>query len=126
MLGSESSPHVFMTPLCSETAEKEAAARRYEKLQAEGKTDQAIKDLARLEIIRKQREESKKKREAEEAAAAAAGCILYSAVCLFIHTRSLPNNQPRNDERGHACGRLLLLPIVCAPLRHTSRNAPMK
>ena len=83
MLGSES-PCVFIPPLCSETAEKEAAARRYEKLQAEGKTDQAIKDLARLEIIRKQREESKKKREAEEAAAAAAGCILYSVISFLF------------------------------------------
>ena len=84
----------------SETAEKEAAARRYEKLQAEGKTDQAIKDMARLEIIRKQREEAKKKREAEEAAAAAAGCAMLSVMCF---TRSfILLNQPRSDEPG-AC-----------------------
>ena len=54
-----------------ETADKEAAARRYEKLHAQGLTDQAQKDLARLELVKKQREQAKLKREQELAAAAA-------------------------------------------------------
>lgn len=39
---------------------------RERKLQAEGKTDQARSDLARLAIIRKQREEAARKREEEK------------------------------------------------------------
>lgn len=39
---------------------------RERKLQAEGKTDQARSDLARLAIIRKQREDAARKREEEK------------------------------------------------------------
>lgn len=39
---------------------------RERKLQAEGKTDQARSDLARLAIIRKQREEAARKRDEEK------------------------------------------------------------
>lgn len=46
-----------------ETLQKEQAKANYMKLQAEGKTDQARADLARLAIIRKQREEAKLKKE---------------------------------------------------------------
>ena len=49
-----------------EAIEKEQARLRYQKLQAEGKTDEARADLARLAIIRKQREESAKKKEEEK------------------------------------------------------------
>jgi len=45
-----------------EAIEKEQARQRYEKLHAEGKTDEARADLARLAIIRKQREEAAKKK----------------------------------------------------------------
>ncbi|KAF9434076.1 hypothetical protein BGZ76_008625 [Entomortierella beljakovae] len=48
-----------------EAAEKEAAKQRYWKLHLEGKTDQAKSDMARLAIIRKEREESAAKRLAE-------------------------------------------------------------
>ena len=48
-----------------EAIEKEQARQRYEKLHAEGKTDQARADLARLAIIKKQREEAAKKKEEE-------------------------------------------------------------
>lgn len=51
-----------------EQMEKEQAKERYWKLHAEGKTEQARSDLARLALVRKQREEAAKKR-AEEAAA---------------------------------------------------------
>lgn len=51
-----------------EAIEKEQARLRYQKLQAEGKTDEARADLARLAIIRKQREESAKKKEEEKQA----------------------------------------------------------
>ena len=45
-----------------EAIEKEQARQRYEKLHAEGKTDEARADLARLAIVRKQREEAAKKK----------------------------------------------------------------
>jgi predicted RNA-binding protein with RPS1 domain len=46
-----------------EEIEKQQAQQRYQKLHAEGKTEQAQRDLARLAIIRKQREEAAKKKE---------------------------------------------------------------
>ncbi|KAM4624073.1 pdgfa associated protein 1a [Polymixia lowei] len=59
-----------------EEIEKQKAKERYMKLHLEGKTEQARADLARLAIIKKQREEAAKKRdelrkekEAEEAKA---------------------------------------------------------
>jgi len=48
-----------------EEIEKQKAQAHYQKLHAEGKTDQARADLARLAIIRQQRDEAKKRREAE-------------------------------------------------------------
>ncbi|XP_076154444.1 pdgfa associated protein 1a [Alosa pseudoharengus] len=46
-----------------EEIEKQQAKERYMKLHLEGKTDQARADLARLAIIKKQREDAAKKRE---------------------------------------------------------------
>uniref|UniRef100_A0A3B3RDP1 Pdgfa associated protein 1a n=1 Tax=Paramormyrops kingsleyae TaxID=1676925 RepID=A0A3B3RDP1_9TELE len=46
-----------------EEIEKQRAKERYMKLHLEGKTEQARADLARLAIIKKQREEAAKKRE---------------------------------------------------------------
>ena len=57
--------HVFFT-LNREAIEKEQARQRYEKLHAEGKTDEARADLARLAIIKKQREEAAKKKDQEK------------------------------------------------------------
>ncbi|KAF9159981.1 heat- and acid-stable phosphoprotein [Actinomortierella ambigua] len=51
-----------------EAAEKEAAKAKYWKLHQEGKTDQAKADLARLAVIRKQREEAAAQRLAEQKA----------------------------------------------------------
>lgn len=48
-----------------EEIEKQRAQAHYQKLHAEGKTEQARADLARLAIIKQQREEAKKRREAE-------------------------------------------------------------
>jgi hypothetical protein len=57
-----------------EALEAAAAKERYWKLQEAGKTDQAKADLARLQVIRREREEKAKMRKAEmeEKAAAAA------------------------------------------------------
>ncbi|XP_053194347.1 pdgfa associated protein 1b isoform X1 [Scomber japonicus] len=62
-----------------EEIEKQKAKERYMKMHLAGKTDQAKADLARLAIVRKQREEAARKKEGEkkakdakEAAAAAA------------------------------------------------------
>ncbi|XP_051523594.1 28 kDa heat- and acid-stable phosphoprotein-like isoform X1 [Myxocyprinus asiaticus] len=46
-----------------EEIEKQKAKERYMKLHLEGKTDQARADLARLAIIKKQREDAAKKRD---------------------------------------------------------------
>lgn len=51
-----------------EILDKERAKERYMKLQEQGKTEQAQKDLERLALIRKQREEASKKREEERLA----------------------------------------------------------
>lgn len=47
---------------------RQEAQRRYEKLHREGKTEEARSDLARLAIVRKQREEAARKREEEKKA----------------------------------------------------------
>ncbi len=49
-----------------EELERQRAKAHYDKLHAAGKTDEARADLARLAIIRKQREEAAKKREDEK------------------------------------------------------------
>jgi hypothetical protein len=54
-----------------EEIEKQQAKANYQKMHIAGKTDEARADLARLAIIRKQREEAAKKRDAEK------GQILY-------------------------------------------------
>ncbi|XP_034830287.1 28 kDa heat- and acid-stable phosphoprotein-like isoform X2 [Maniola hyperantus] len=51
-----------------EEIERQRAAAAYQKAHAEGKTDQARADLARLAIIRQQREEAAKRRETEKTA----------------------------------------------------------
>ncbi|KAJ8545475.1 hypothetical protein K7X08_018058 [Anisodus acutangulus] len=51
-----------------EEIEKQQAHERYMRLQEQGKTEQARKDLDRLALIRQQRSEAAKKREEEKAA----------------------------------------------------------
>ncbi|CAK1547208.1 unnamed protein product [Leptosia nina] len=51
-----------------EEIERQRAAAAYQKAHAEGKTEQARADLARLAIIRQQREEAAKRREADKKA----------------------------------------------------------
>lgn len=51
-----------------EEIEKQKAKANYQKLHAAGKTDEARADLARLAIIRKQREDAAKKRDEEKKA----------------------------------------------------------
>ena len=46
--------------------EKEKARQHYQKMHAQGKTAEAQADLARLAIIRKQREDAAKKRDEEK------------------------------------------------------------
>ncbi|XP_062263824.1 pdgfa associated protein 1b isoform X2 [Platichthys flesus] len=55
-----------------EEIEKQRAKERYMKLHLAGKTDQAKADLARLAIIRKQREDAAKKKDEEKKAKVAA------------------------------------------------------
>ena len=50
----------------NEELEKQKAREHYQRLHAQGKTDEARADLARLAIIRQQREEAAKKREEEK------------------------------------------------------------
>ncbi|XP_020098097.1 28 kDa heat- and acid-stable phosphoprotein-like isoform X1 [Ananas comosus] len=51
-----------------EEIEKQKARERYMRLQEQGKTEQARKDLERLALIRRQRAEAAKKRDEEKAA----------------------------------------------------------
>ncbi|KAA8519724.1 hypothetical protein F0562_013980 [Nyssa sinensis] len=51
-----------------EEIEKQKAHERYMRLQEQGKTEQARKDLERLALIRQQRAEAAKKRDEEKAA----------------------------------------------------------
>ncbi|KAK2972894.1 hypothetical protein RJ640_030011 [Escallonia rubra] len=51
-----------------EEIEKQKSHERYMKLQEQGKTEQARKDLERLALIRQQRAEAAKKRDEEKAA----------------------------------------------------------
>ena len=51
--------------MCSEELERQQAKEHYEKMHLAGKTDEARSDLARLALIRKQREEAAKKRDEE-------------------------------------------------------------
>ncbi|XP_042215129.1 28 kDa heat- and acid-stable phosphoprotein-like [Homarus americanus] len=55
-----------------EEIEKQRATAHYRKLHAEGKTDEARADLARLALIRQQREDAAKKKEDERKAREAA------------------------------------------------------
>lgn len=65
--------------VASEEIEKQQAKERYMKLHLEGKTEQARADLARLAIIKKQREEAAKKR--EELRKGELGSISAAAAC---------------------------------------------
>ncbi|XP_065226419.1 28 kDa heat- and acid-stable phosphoprotein-like isoform X2 [Planococcus citri] len=49
-----------------EELERQRAAQHYQKLHAEGKTEEARSDLARLAIIKQQREEAARKRDMEK------------------------------------------------------------
>ncbi|GJT35647.1 28 kDa heat- and acid-stable phosphoprotein [Tanacetum coccineum] len=63
-----------------EEIEKQRAHERYMKLQEQGKTDQAKKDLERLALIRQQRAEAAKKREEEKAGNDLILVLVYSEV----------------------------------------------
>lgn len=70
-----------------EEIEKQKAKERYMKMHLAGKTDQAKADLARLAIIRKQREEAARKKEEERKSKEAAQAA--SAAAKGLHTLSL-------------------------------------
>lgn len=55
-----------MSNIRREELEKQRKKLHYQKLQAEGKTDEARADLARLAIIKQQRAEAAKRREDEK------------------------------------------------------------
>lgn len=56
---------VCTTVFFREAIEKEKKKQDYQRLHAMGKTDEARSDLARLQLIRKQRDDAAKKREAD-------------------------------------------------------------
>lgn len=66
----------------SEEVEKQKAALHYQKLHAEGKTEEARADLARLAIIKQQREEAAKKRELEKKGIGLFCCLFIIRKCL--------------------------------------------
>ncbi|RWS22791.1 28 kDa heat- and acid-stable phosphoprotein-like protein [Leptotrombidium deliense] len=68
----EGAPAVQLSRREREELSKQQAKENYARLTAEGKTEQARADLARLAIIRKQREEAQRKKEEERMAREAA------------------------------------------------------
>ena len=90
--------------LCREELERQQAKEHYEKMHLAGKTDEARADLARLALVKKQREEAAKKREEERKGLFAACsvsavwvCSLAAVVLIFaflypqfIHVLSQP------------------------------------
>ena len=68
--------------LYREELQKQQAKERYDKLHMEGKTDEARADLARLALIRKQREEAAKKREEEKKGLIIFCFCKYDVVCV--------------------------------------------
>jgi hypothetical protein len=66
-------PKVELSRREREEIEKQNRQAAYNKMHAEGKTDQARADLARLAIIRQQREEAARKRETDQKGSAVAG-----------------------------------------------------
>lgn len=70
-----------------EEIEKQKAKERYMKMHLAGKTDQAKADLARLAIIRKQREEAARKKDEERKAKEEAQAV--AAAAKGLHTLSL-------------------------------------
>lgn len=54
-----------MHVIIREELEKQQAKERYQKMHIAGKTEEARADLARLALIRKQREDAAKKRDEE-------------------------------------------------------------
>ncbi|GBP34030.1 28 kDa heat- and acid-stable phosphoprotein [Eumeta japonica] len=65
-LGEEEKPQLSRRE--REEIERQRAAAAYQKAHAEGRTEQARADLARLAVIRQQREEAARRREAEKKA----------------------------------------------------------
>ncbi|RWR97494.1 heat- and acid-stable phosphoprotein isoform X1 [Cinnamomum micranthum f. kanehirae] len=65
-----------------EEIEKQKAHERYMRLQEQGKTEQARKDLERLALIRQQRADAARKREEEKAAL---GMTLSEAKMMTLH-----------------------------------------
>lgn len=64
----QEAPKTELSRRQKEEIARQEAQRRYEQLHREGKTEEARADLARLAIIRKQREEAARKREEEKKA----------------------------------------------------------
>lgn len=77
-----------------EAVEAAAAKERYWKLQEQGKTDQAKADMARLTIIRQEREEKAKQRKAGTLFLCCARCP-YSSPSLLIRC----NYRARREEK---------------------------
>jgi len=71
-----------------EEIERQRAKAHYQKLHAEGKTEEARQDLARLAIIKKQREEAAKKREEEKKAKDAVKAAKHDQVSKALGKKS--------------------------------------
>lgn len=65
-----------------EEIEKQKAKERYMKMHLAGKTDQAKADLARLAIVRKQREEAARKKEEEKKGEHVSDKMIIAERCL--------------------------------------------
>ena len=70
---------------CREELEKQRSAKAYQKLHQAGLTDEARSDLARLALIRQQREEVARKRE-EKIKGAGKYCNVLSITLILLYT----------------------------------------
>lgn len=76
-----------------EEIEKQKAKERYMKMHLAGKTDQAKADLARLAIIRKQREEAAKKKDEEKKGKQLEVCQ-HLCACCYCKVQTDANSRP--------------------------------
>jgi hypothetical protein len=65
-----------------EELDRQRAQANYQRLHAEGKTEEARADLARLAIIKQQRAEAAKRREEEKKCMYAACCVVQIRVSM--------------------------------------------
>ena len=99
---STAEPEVQLSRREREEIEKQRAKETYDRLHAEGKTEQARADLARLALIRQQREDAQRKKDAEkqqrEGAAKSAAASKTAATKSTLASINSSSNSTSGDQ----------------------------